>query len=253
MNKLFFPLDSHQLFDGLQHLSPEQRFIAVEPGRQLVTDRSSITRTSAHAPFLRTLPKERWPDRAYAPELARPESVEPASGRTSLSGPELDELRQRLVSFGEFLYGGPVFKALYSLTAGALPTKVKPAFAIMAMADNGVSVFEYNPSACRFDHMGQEANAAQYAAGLECFASDLLEFLRGRLAPSALMFGRICRWGVSREGLTQAIDRTIWTYGHPLRRQKEYLEFYRSILALEPRETPMVKSRKEFLDVPTGD
>jgi hypothetical protein len=252
MNNLFFPLDSHRLFEGLQQLSPEQRFIAVEPGMQLVTDRSSIVSTS-QAPFLRTPPREQWPDRTYAPDLARPESAEPASGRTSLSSQELDELKLRLVSFAEFLYGGPVFKALYSLAPATLPPNVKAAFAITATVDNGASVFEYNPSACRFDHLGQEVDGSQYAVGLECFASDLLDFLRGRLPPSALMFGRICRWGAGREGLTQAIDRTIWTFGHPLRRQNEYLEFYRSILALEPQAAPMVKSRKEALRGQTGE
>jgi hypothetical protein len=243
MNNVFFPLDSDKLFDGLQAVSKQERFIVVTPGMQLVSDKDSVRSVTDSAPFLRTLPKEQWPNRAYAPAKATPQTVVPASGRTELRAGELDELKDRLAAFAEFLYGTSLFRALYSLTDKALPPKIRPRFAINAMSGDADHVFEYDPGGCRFVLLGKPAPLAEYVAGMECFGSDLLEFLRGRLAPSALMFGRLLRWRGAGENLTPAIDRAIWLYGHPLRRPDRYLELYRSIYAREPAETPKVRGR----------
>jgi hypothetical protein len=58
------------------------------------------------------------------------------------------------------------------------------------------------------------------------------------------MFGRLSRWRGSADNLVPAIDRAIWTYGHPLRRQAQHLELYRTLYAQEPKETPKVKKAK---------
>ncbi|HEV7691517.1 MAG TPA: MBL fold metallo-hydrolase [Hyphomonadaceae bacterium] len=243
MNHAFFPLDSDQLFNGLQEVTPSERFIVPVPGMQITVDKDRIAGISQTSPFLRTLPRAQWPDRTYKPKALQSADAQPASGRTALGPGELDELTDRLADFAAFLYGGPLFRALYSLGADALPAGVRPSFAIGAMDDTADNVFEYDPAGCRFELLKQPVPLSQYVAGLECFASDLLDFLRGRLAPSALMFGRACRWRGSGENLTPAIDRAIWTYGHPLRRQAEYLDLYRSLYALEPRDVPKVPSR----------
>jgi hypothetical protein len=154
---------------------------------------------------------------------------------------ELEELTERLVAFAEFLYGTPLFRALYSMPGAAKP---KARFAISAVSENADHMFEYDPPAGRFELLKQKAQLADYAAGMECFASDLLDFLRGKLAPSALMFGRLSRWRSGPENLIPAIDRAIWVYGHPLKRQAMHLDLYRSLYALEPKETPKVSGRK---------
>jgi hypothetical protein len=241
MNNVFFPLDSDKLFEGLQTVSSKERFIVVTPGMQIVTDKDRISSVTDSAPFLRTLPKEQWPDRAYMPAKAKPQTVAPASGRRELRAGELDELGGCLVAFAEFLYGTSLFRALYSLTDGAAPSQIRSKFAINAMSGDVDHVFEYDPAGCRFVLLEKPAPLAEYVAGMECFASDLLEFLRGRLAPSALMFGRLLRWRGGGENLTPAIDRAIWLYGHPLRRPAQHLELYRSIYAREPADAPKVR------------
>ncbi len=243
MNQVFFPLDSDQLFEGLQAVTPKERFIVPAPGTQIVSDRNSVRSVSDGAEYLRALPREQWPDRTYQPNKASPGQVVPASGRSELRAGELEELEDRLAGFAEFLYGGPLFRALYSLTPAAGPGQTRLRFAIAAMADGGDHVFEYDPAGCRFELLKQPATLAEYVAGLECFASDLLEFLRGHLTPSALMFGRLCRWCGGGENLTQAIDHAIWLYGHPLRRPAQYLDLYRQIYALEPADVPRVRRR----------
>jgi hypothetical protein len=242
MNNAFFPLDSERLFEGLQRLGPEERFLAPAPGGRITINRDRIVSVEETSPFLHTPPKGQWPDRSYTPGNITPGTVEPASGRLELGQGELEELTQRLADFAQFLYGTPLFRALYSMTgSGAKP---KPRFAINAVTGGGDHVFEYDPAAGRFELLKQKAQLSDYVAGIECFASDLLDYLRGRLAPSALMFGRLSRWRGSADNLVPAIDRAIWTYGHPLRRQAQHLELYRALHALEPKDVPKVKARR---------
>jgi hypothetical protein len=244
LNHVFFPLDSDALFEGLQKLSPQERFIVPIPGVQVTTDRNRVTGVTESAPFLRTAPRAQWPDRTYKPLEVKPAPPEPASGRTELRAGELDELKERLAAFADFLYGSPLFRGLYSLTPTQLPQNVKAAFAICAMSGETDHVFEYEPAAGRFALLPKARPPAEYVAALECFATDLLEFLRGELAPSALMFGRANRWRGSNENLIGSIDHAIWLYGHPLKNPGRYLKLYRSIYAREPRDTPKVRSRK---------
>ena len=55
---------------------------------------------------------------------------------------------------------------------------------------------------------------------------------------------KLSRWRGGAENLIPAIDRAIWVYGHPLRRQAQHLDLYRTLHAQEPKETPKVKARK---------
>ena len=241
MNNGFFALASDTLFEGLQKLEPEERFIAPAPGGRITIAKDRIAGVEEASSFLRAPPKDQWPDRSYTPAKLSPGTVEPASGRMKPQPGELEELTERLAAFAEFLYGTSLFRALYSMSGAARP---KARFAISAVSDDADHVFEYDPSAGCFELLKQRAQLADYAAGMECFASDLLDFLRGKLAPSALMFGRLSRWRGGPENLIPAIDRAIWTYGHPLRRQAQHLDLYRSLYAQDPKETPKVKGRK---------
>jgi hypothetical protein len=241
MNNALFPLDTDRLFEALQMLGPDERFLAPAPGGRITVSKDRIVGVDEASSFLSTPPKAEWPDRTYTPAKIAPAGVEPASGRMELGQGELDELTRRLADFAQFLYGSPLFRALYSMTG---TTRPKPRFAISAVTGTADHVFEYDPAGGRFDLLTQKAQLSDYVAGMECFAADLLDYLRGRLAPSALMFGRLSRSRGSADNLVPAIDRAIWTYAHPLRRQAEHLELYRSLYAQEPKETPKVKSRK---------
>jgi Beta-lactamase superfamily domain len=242
MNHAFFPLNSDELFTSLQSVSPKERFVVPTPGTQVTASRDGVVSVTESAPYLRTLPRERWPDRTYAPTDITAGTVVPATGRSELRAGELVELKDRLADFAEFLYGTSLFRALYSMTSATLALGVRPRFAIKAMSGDADHVFEYDSPGCRFVLLEKPASLSDYAVGMECFASDLLDFLRCRLAPSALMFGRLLRWKNSRENTTLAIDNAIWSYGHPLRRPVQYLEFYRSIFAAEPNDPPKVRA-----------
>jgi hypothetical protein len=243
MNHAVFPLDSDQLFGGLQAVSQKERFIVPTPGMRIVCEGAAIESTADSSPFLGTPPRGGWPDRTYRPKATPQNTVEPACGRAELKAGELEDLTQALADFAAFLYGGPLFRILYSLGAPGLPANIRPIFAINAMSGKTDHVFEYDPAGCRFELSKKPNPMSAYAAGIECFATDLLDFLNSRLAPSALMFGRLIRWRNTAENTTGAIDYSIWAYCHPLRRPSQYLEFYRDIHAREPKDVPTVRGK----------
>ncbi|HVY88766.1 MAG TPA: hypothetical protein VG942_07855, partial [Hyphomonadaceae bacterium] len=228
----------------MQAALPDERFIVPTPGMRITAERSGVKDVAETSAFLKPLPKAQWPDRAYKPETKPSSTVEPASGRSALRPGELEELTQRLADFAAFLYGGSLFRSLYSFTDSALPEGVRPVFAINAMSGDQDHVFEYDPTGPAFTLLAKPSSMSGYVAAVECFATDLLEFLQGRIAPSALMFGRLLRWRAPPENLTAAIDRAIWLYGHPLRRPSAYLDLYRSIYANEARDVPKVQARR---------
>ncbi len=243
MNNLFFPLDSNALFEALQLLNPGHRYIVPTPGWSITTTRDRIVSTREASPGLKSLPPRSWPDRTYKPQSAPPPGVSPASGRTRLEAGEREELLERLTAFAGFLYGSGLFRTLYSLSAAELAPGVRQGFAISAITGEDSFLLEYDPSAAAFRDIGGSAKLTAYAAGIECYATDLLEYLRCNLAPSALMFGRLARWRGCNRNISGAIDNAIWLYGHPLRRPDQYLSFYRAILAEQPGEAARVRGR----------
>jgi hypothetical protein len=245
MNNLFFPLDSSALFEALQRLDPSHRYLVPLPGWSMTTTRDAVIGVSERSTGIGLLPRERWPDRAYRPASAPPDGVSPASGRTTLAGGEREELIERLKSFADFLYGSALFRILYSLSAGELAAGVKPGFAISVLSGEESLLLAYDPGSASFMADKKSAGLSGYAAGIECYATDLLEFLRCRLTPSALMFGRLARWRGCNRNVIGTIDNAIWQYGHPLRRPDAYLEFYRAILAEQPQGGPQLRGKGE--------
>lgn len=243
LNKLFFPLDSDTLFGNLRTLSAGETFFAPTPGTQYVIDKDRIRSTADSTPYLGVPDRKQWADRAYDPQTQPAAVLDSATGGRPLEAGELEEIEQRLASFAEFLYGGALFRALYSLTVTALPAPVKAKFAIGALSGATSHVFEYDPSGCRFIRLGKPAPLSDYVAAIECHAADLLDYLRGRIMPSALMFGRLRRWRGGGENFIPAVDQAIWLYAHPLRRPTQYLDLYRSLYAREPKDTPKVRGR----------
>ncbi|MFT3721983.1 MAG: MBL fold metallo-hydrolase [Hyphomonadaceae bacterium] len=243
MNNLFFPLNSSALFEALQRLNPAHRYVVPSPGWSMKTTRDAIVSVSERSTGIGLLPRERWPDRSYQPASSPPAGVSPASGRTTLAAGEREELVEQLKAFADFLYGSALFRILYSLSASELPAGVKPGFAISVLSGEDSILLEYDPGSASFQTPAKAAGLSGYAAGIECYATDLLEFLRCRLPPSALMFGRLARWRGCNRNVTGAIDNAIWQYGHPLRHPAAYLDFYRAILAEQPADAPQLRAR----------
>jgi hypothetical protein len=244
MNRNFFPLDSEALFQALSVLCPGERFILPAPGQAIVLDGGRVVERTENAGFLTTVPREQWPDRRWRGDVELMETYEPACGRRDFGDVELAELRERLQELARFLYGEGIFKALYSLQEQDLNGR-RPAFALLLLTEEeGASyLLEYSPQSCEFVPGSGEDPTEDYFVGLECYGSDLLELLRGHLAPSALVFGRMRRWAVDPGRIRSALEHTLWLYRHPLRHPQQYLELYRRLLAAEPRDVVRVRGR----------
>lgn len=236
LNHAVFPVGSEELAGALAAIVPERRFVAAVPGMTLSVRGGELVELRESEPFVRALPRERWPARDYRPGLAAVAEYGPATGEVGLASAEArEELLCELADFARFLYGGPVFRSLLSLTAADVEGR-RPALALRLRtdADGGAMVLRYDPRACAFALDGSADPVAEFASGIECWASDLLGLLRGEIGPSALCYaGRMRTWNHATRRLYFSPD-TLWVFAHPLRRPAAAAALYRRLVAAEP-------------------
>jgi len=250
LNHAVFPVGSEELAGALAAIVPERRFVAAVPGMTLCMGGGELAELREGEPFVRALPRERWPDREYRPHLAAVAEYGPATSEVELaSAGERGELRAELADFARFLYGGPVFRSLLSLTAADVEGR-RPALALRLRTDaeGGAMVLRYDPCACAFVPDESADPVAEFASGIECWASDLLALLRGELGPSALCYaGRLRTWNHAAQRLYFSPD-TLWVFAHPLRRPAATAALYRRLVAAQPEdEAGLVCGRGEAL------
>ena len=244
MNNNFFPLSAVSLAEAFATVCPNECFLAPSPGETLLMEEGRIIEKYSSVAFLRTDPPSEWPDQRFLGDVSVMNDYEPASGHKNFNDGDFLELLDRIRDFAQYLYGGPLFRALYSLTHRDLNGKRPAHVLILRAADRDSSfMLEYSPMACDFKRVHSENPVSEYLMGTECYGSDLLELLRGGLPPSALYFGRTRRWGPKR--LPIDLDISLWMYTHPLRRPDKFLDLYSKILAAEPPEPIRVKARAQ--------
>lgn len=121
-----------------------------------------------------------------------------------------------------------MFRALQS-TDIAESGALHPGIALGLMdARAGVRTFAYRPESTSFVEVDRSVVPKSYAAGLTCWAGDLLAAFHGQLSPSALIMGRCRYW---HDGNTRiSILPELWKYLHPLRRPIGWRRLYGSIV-----------------------
>src|SRR5262249_14198709 len=115
LNEQVFPADPRQVLTTLSAASPEVPFLAPKPGQTLRMVGGKLARVEEQVPFLRALPQSAWPSRPWHPPVATAPDFGPATGRKGFDDAHLDELHRELSEFAASLYGGMLFRALYSL------------------------------------------------------------------------------------------------------------------------------------------
>ncbi len=236
LNHAVFPVDSGELAGALAAIVPERRFVAAVPGMTVAMRGGELAELRQSEPFVRASPRERWPARDYRPGLASVAEYGPATGVTRV---DPEDARRRLlaglVDFARYLYGGPVFRSLLSLTEADVGGR-RPALALRLRTDaeGGAIVLRYDPRACAFVADTSTDPVAEFASGIECWASDLLALLEGELGPSALCYaGRLRTWNHAARHLYFSPE-TLWVFAHPLRRPGPAAALYRRLLAAQP-------------------
>lgn len=242
MNHHLFPIDSQRLASALTQLTGASEVRAPIPGYGHVMRDGAIVASHTQRSFIRARAPALWPPRDYRGEGPGLLDYSPACGRTRIGADGRETLARELIDFARYLYGTPVFCELHSL-----PTKLSSgAWARPCLSlrdDGGAWVLAYEPSACAFISHACADPTLEFAAGLECWASDLLALLEGELGASALCYaGRLRVWNHSPRQL-RISPRELWNFGHPLRRPDRAAHLYRRLLAAQPEREPSIRAR----------
>ncbi|PRP92210.1 Beta-lactamase superfamily domain protein [Enhygromyxa salina] len=246
MNHHLFPVDSQRLAASLANTCAD-RAVAPHPGHTLVLRDGELIAERSQRPFIQPRPRATWPARDH--RGAGPQLVDyrPACGRTPITAAERELLLDELVDFARYLYGTPLFCQLHSLPtslAADAGGEVRAQLCLSLRCDDGPLVLRYEPHACRFEVCAEGLRPTSFASGLECWASDLLGFLRGELGASALCYaGRLRVWNHAPK-LLRVSPRELWMYGSPLRRPERAARLYRRLLAAEADPVPRVPARE---------
>jgi hypothetical protein len=227
LNRCAFPADNEAIAKAL-HAGGMERFmpfVALEPGSAVVMeDGKKVAVRDQDAAYLRTLRREQWPDRSYAPSLEKAAELPPLPGNEAFQSGDLDRLRARLRELAQALVGSQLFLALHSLTAGQL-SNYRRAYALALRSKRQDFIFEYAPAAC--DFLPVERDVREYAAGGVFWAADFLALAEGDVPAAALLFGRFAEFvnvRVPNPGVLSLETMLVRTF-HPLRFPDR---FYRS-------------------------
>jgi hypothetical protein len=149
-----------------------------------------------------------------------------------LSTGDLEEIVHELDSFAAHLYGGELFRSLYSAAAdlSGPSGSASVGFAIRTTPAT-TRLLAYRPRACAFELLPASEGRAALLAGLECWATDLLAVLRFELPSGYLLAGRYRKWNPAASRLRCDLDVELMLYGHPLRHPARTLDLYRRTVA----------------------
>jgi Beta-lactamase superfamily domain len=216
--------DSERVCGALRALLPERSFSSPLPGETAVFERRRLARVEPRAPFLRALPRSRWPSRKPRTPLRLIEQFEPACGQRSLSDAEWQYLFGELQKLAAFLYGRTLFRTLHALDSRDLGRR-KAAFALLLRSqdDDRAMVCEYRPDASKFELVRCASPIGVYVAGLECWATDLVRVMQGSLLPQRLL-GHLRTWSFSPTPLSPL--QAIWRFFDVLHRPEAATAFY---------------------------
>jgi hypothetical protein len=253
LNESTFPVDSERVAAALRLIYPGQKFIPPLPGQEISLE--CIGEDEANvvmSPFVSLDRRDLWPSRTFLANVTSVGAYKPFSGRCALSDDEWLELERELRAFAESIYSTPVFRLLYSLDS-IERGDLRPTFVLALMGDEarGVTIYEYAPTLSSFVRSELAEPAASVVAGLECWATDLLELFRGDIPLAALAGGRHRVWSNAQGafgggGLGSQLLMLLTFYMHPLRRPARALESYRKWLLREERpEEPNVRGTRD--------
>ncbi len=233
MNRQMFRADSERVAAAMSVALPGRTILAPTPGQTVRMVHGALAGVEAERPFLRALPRAEWPSRAHAGDVTLMETYPPFTERRALTAPERDELTGELAELAAFLHGGDLFRALYSLGDGELEGREPTLALVLLDGDEDAITFEYDVAACAFVPADVADPFADYVAGVECWARDLLAVLRGDVGPTAIVFGRGRVWTSIPERIALSFESLLWPYCHPLRRPARFARLYRKLLATE--------------------
>ncbi|MCP3102952.1 MBL fold metallo-hydrolase [Myxococcus sp. K15C18031901] len=231
INRNAFVVDAQQVIDGVQQLGIPSVVVAPRPGQALTLGKDRPCRVVSRD-YLRTLPRQRWPERSYTGDQpVLPPGYAPACGRREAGPEQKAKLEEHLPDLARFLYGTRVFQELLSLHTDELRER-RRSIALVLKRDGDPWVFEYHPHQCRFVERETLNPYSAYPAGIECWATDLLALFEGHVvASSGVGLGRARLWSHVPGKLQGLFTQVFTRFFHPLRRPEAALTMYRRVWA----------------------
>ncbi|HET9958531.1 MAG TPA: hypothetical protein VFQ61_28750, partial [Polyangiaceae bacterium] len=226
----------------------QESFAVPLPGHTLHLEQGQLVNVERATAFLQAAPEAEWPNRRYEPSVRVLKSLTPLTGKKQLPDEQIPELEAGLNELGRMLYGGPEFRALYSLPDVPSLGR-KPTFALVLLADEsgGAYVYEYEPQSSSFVCAGSTNPVAEYIAGCEMWATDLLALFQGEFGPSCLFFGNSRIWSAAPDHFRLSLLDWM-AHFHPLRMPEPCLARYRRELrAANPHHHAIIQSNSRTL------
>jgi hypothetical protein len=238
MNRHAFPAEAERIVELTAPRLPGVAVRSPLPGHRLSFTGGKLRDESVARDFFETLDPRAWPPHAAERHMGTVPDYGPACGRREFYRDDLAALLDELRPFAAHLYGSETFRALYAAADDAFAPRRAAVGFVLRTADGDLAV-AYRPEACAFElHQGADARA-ELAAGVECWASDLLAVMRLELFSGYLLAGRYRRWNTAPDRLRRELDAEIMFYTHPLRHPARTLELYRrTVAALAPTVGP---------------
>lgn len=236
-------------FDSAQEALHSGRRIRPLPGQSAILEAGRLARVETRVPYLSCPPRDKWPQ---APGFwAAPDApLHPRCGFKQLPPNGLVELEQGLTEMAEFLYGGRLFRRLYSLNRSQLAAR-KPTFLWLLFADeeDGYLAYEYHPQSCHFRRVeinDRAAGAYAYIGVVSAWATDLLCLFRGAFEPRSVARNmRAAFWAPCAD--VNFYIEVLWPFFHPLRHPRRTLEQYLRDLESQADRGILIRRRR------TGD
>lgn len=208
------------------------------PGLTIIIAPDGIHDPRPGSDFIEVDPPEKWPPQPHYWRDPRA-PLRPVTAVEDFSAAALDELEAGLARLAAHMYGGQIFKQLYSLDDSALGGRKASFLWILNTSDvSHAVVYEYRPDACAFIPVALTPELMKtYAGVVVSFASDLLGLFRGQFEPRCIVNGYHEDWLPSCRA--SFLRTTLWPFFHPLRHPMACLARYRTVLG-EERDAPIL-------------
>jgi hypothetical protein len=231
-------------------LYPERFFALPKPGETISSDGRGGVGITSTCEFLTVPSEDVWESRDVQTDVPVPTHYAPACATGELDDDEFLELLNELSYYAGHLHGGPLYDALYSLAPEDIQGRIpSAAFIVLVDRPRRAVVLEYAPERCAFVIAEGIESPDRYVTFTECWGSDLLRVLRGKLPPSAIGFGRSRTWKAVPGAVRIGLLDLLWTYAHPLRRPDRYLSLYRDLLQLESEPPCRVRAGRANITI----
>jgi hypothetical protein len=230
MNRHAFPGRAERVAELVAPRLPGIAVRAPLPGHRFSFTSGKLREESLARDFFATVDPADWPPHGAERHVGTVPDYGPACGRRDFSADDLATLLEELRGFAAHLYGGEIFRALYAADHPAsASSRAGVGFALRT--SSGDLALAYRPEACAFEHVvGVDARAV-FAAGIECWASDLYAVMRLELFSGYFLAGRYRQWNEVRDRMARELDLEIMVYTHPLRHPARTLALYRETVA----------------------